>query len=276
MREWLESNRVGPQRRLRQLHCPTCRKPARESDLGRIFVEAVVLDEDAEYQSRLMNSIAEQTNSARNSLQTITPTSSAVQVTRAISDVVQSQNALSTSKYSETEPIVRTVTEVSVTSFSTRRILTLSRNYRKSQMTSKTAFVPCLREWRTRTRRLCPSEWRCVGRRSSGLLPTIFQTVRLKERLQSVDLEKQQVQHYLEEALVAGERMKENRDSVKLTALQKAQEAETLSREVARLTRQSFAKGNEIADLKEQCNERQAEIERLNEVISLFQCLPSL
>ena len=97
----------------------------------------------------------------------------------------------------------------------------------------------------------------------------------MKERLQSVDLEKQQVQHYLEEALVAGEQMKENRDSVKLAALQKAQEVETLSREVARLTRQSFAKGNEVADLKEQCNEREAEIERLNEVIPFLWCIAS-
>ena len=173
MREWLESNRVGPQRRLRKLHCPTCRKPARESDLGRIFVEAVVLDEDAEYQSRLLSSIAEQTNSARTSLQTITPTSSAVQVTRAISGVVRSQNALSTSQYSQTEPIVRTVTEVSVTSFGTREVLTRNRNCRKSQMTSKTVSVPCSREWRIRTRRLYPSEWRCVGQRSPGLLPTV-------------------------------------------------------------------------------------------------------
>jgi len=119
MREWLESNRVGPLGRLRQLHCPTCRKPARESDLGRIFVETVVLDEDTEYQTRLMNTITEQTNSARDSVQTITPTSSAVQVTRAMSGVVRSRDALSKSQYAETEPIVKSVMEVSAVSFIT-------------------------------------------------------------------------------------------------------------------------------------------------------------
>lgn len=114
MREWLESNRVGPQRRLRQLQCPTCRKPACESDLGRMFVETVVLDEDAEYQTRLLNTITEQTNSARDSVRAITPTSSTVQINRTISGIVQSQNILSQSQYAENEPIVRTVTEVSV------------------------------------------------------------------------------------------------------------------------------------------------------------------
>ena len=74
----------------------------------------------------------------------------------------------------------------------------------------------------------------------------------------------------MEEALQVGEQLRENRDSAKLATLQKAQEVESLSREVARLTRQSFTKGNEIVDLEEQCNERQAEIERLNEVITLF------
>jgi hypothetical protein len=64
--------------------------------------------------------------------------------------------------------------------------------------------------------------------------------------------------------------LRENRDSAKLAALQKSQEVESLSGEVARLIRQSFAKGNEIADLKEQSNEREAEIERLNEVIACF------
>ena len=57
--------------------------------------------------------------------------------------------------------------------------------------------------------------------------------------------------------------------------LQKAQEVKSLSEEIARLLRQSFAKGNEITDLKEQCNERQAEIERLNEVRVLL-CFSSL
>ena len=59
MREWLESNRAGPQRRLKKLYCPTCRKPARESDLGRMFVETIVLDEDTEYQALLVNAITE-------------------------------------------------------------------------------------------------------------------------------------------------------------------------------------------------------------------------
>ena len=114
MREWLESNRVGPQRRLRQLQCPTCRKPARESDLGRMFVETIVLDEDAEYQTRLVNTITEQTNSARDSVQAITPTSSTVQVNRAISGVARTRDVLSQSQYAENEPIVKTVMEVSV------------------------------------------------------------------------------------------------------------------------------------------------------------------
>ena len=92
----------------------------------------------------------------------------------------------------------------------------------------------------------------------------------MKDKLQSINVEKQQVEQYLGEALQAGEQLRENRDSARLAALQKAQEVESLSREVARLIRQSFAKGNEIADLEEQCNERQAEIERLNEVTALF------
>jgi predicted nucleic acid-binding Zn-ribbon protein len=92
----------------------------------------------------------------------------------------------------------------------------------------------------------------------------------LKNSLQSIDLDKQLVEHHLEQALRAGEQLREDRDSIKLAALLKGQEVESLSREVARLIRQSFAKGNEIADLKEQCNERQAEIERLNEVIAPF------
>ena len=100
--------------------------------------------------------------------------------------------------------------------------------------------------------------------------------MRLKGNLRSIDLEKQQVERYLEEALQAGEQLRENRDSNKLAALQKAQEVESLSQEVARLIRQSFSKGNEIADLKEQCDERQAEIERLNEVITLFWYPPLL
>ena len=117
MRDWLESNRVGPQRRLKRLHCPTCRQPARESDLGRIFVEAVVLDEDAEYQANLVNAITEQTNSVHDSIRIIDPSSSALQVTRAISSVVQSRDALSTSQYAETEPITRSVMEVCTSVF---------------------------------------------------------------------------------------------------------------------------------------------------------------
>ena len=94
--------------------------------------------------------------------------------------------------------------------------------------------------------------------------------MRLKEKLQLVDFKKKEVERHLEQALQVGELLREDRDSVKLAALLKGQEVESLSQEVARLIRQSFAKGNEIADLKEQCNERQAEIERLNEVITLF------
>ena len=44
MNRWLEWNRVRSLGWSRQLNCPTCRKPAYESDLGRIFVETVVLD----------------------------------------------------------------------------------------------------------------------------------------------------------------------------------------------------------------------------------------
>ena len=99
--------------------------------------------------------------------------------------------------------------------------------------------------------------------------------MRLEGKLQFINLEKQQVEQHLEQALRVGEQLREDRDSVKLAALLKGQEVESLSREVARLTRQSFAKGNEIADLKEQCNERQAEIERLNEVIAFFWYFPS-
>jgi len=117
MHEWLESNRVGPLGRLQSLRCPTCRKPAHESDLGRMFVETVVLDEDSEYQTRLVNAITEQTNSTRDSIQTITSTSSSVQVTRAMSGVANSRDALSTSQYAETEPIVKSVMEVSTTPF---------------------------------------------------------------------------------------------------------------------------------------------------------------
>lgn len=96
----------------------------------------------------------------------------------------------------------------------------------------------------------------------------------MKDKLQSTDLGKRQVEQHLDQALLAGEQLREDRDSVKLAALLKGQEVKSLSREVARLIRQSFAKGNEIADLKEQCDERQAEIERLNEVITLFRYFP--
>ena len=89
----------------------------------------------------------------------------------------------------------------------------------------------------------------------------------MKDKLLSVDKEKQQTELYLGEALLVGERLRDNMDSAKLALLQKAQEVESLSGDVARLIRQSFANGNEIADLKGQCDERQTEIERLNEVI---------
>jgi len=154
MREWLESNRVGPQRRLRQLQCPTCRKPARESDLGRMFIETVVLDEDAEYQTRLLDTITEQTNLARDSVRAITPTSSAVQVNRTISGIVQSRDMLSQSQYAENEPIVKTVTEVSVMFIiACVRFSYACRNYRGSQMTLNAACGPYLRGYRIRIRR---------------------------------------------------------------------------------------------------------------------------
>ena len=117
MREWLESNRVGPQRRLRKLHCPTCREPARESDLGRMFVETVILSEDTEYQARLVNAITEQTNSAHDSVRSITPTSSVLQVKMAVSGVVRARGTLSELRYAENEPIVKTVMEVGGVAF---------------------------------------------------------------------------------------------------------------------------------------------------------------
>ena len=85
-----------------------------------MFVETVVLDEDTEYQTRLVNAITEQMNSTRDSVRTISSTSGTLQVTNAISGVVQSQNALSTSQYAKTDPIVKNVTEVSSVTFSTR------------------------------------------------------------------------------------------------------------------------------------------------------------
>lgn len=156
MRDWLESNRVGPQRRLRPLHCPTCRKPARESDLGRMFVETVVLDEDTEYQTRLVNAVTEQIHSARDSVRMINPTSGAIQVAKTISGVAQSRNALSTSQYANSEPVVKNVMEVSSTSF--RRAGAFyshvgDRNCQRSRMTLNTAFGPYLPGWQTRTRR---------------------------------------------------------------------------------------------------------------------------
>ena len=102
-----------------QLQRPTCHKPVRESDLGRMFVETVVLNEDTEYQTRLANTVTEQINSARDSVRTMTPTSSAVQVNRAISGVLQSRDTLSKSQYAENEPIVKTVMEDSLTPFIT-------------------------------------------------------------------------------------------------------------------------------------------------------------
>ena len=80
----------------------------------------------------------------------------------------------------------------------------------------------------------------------------------------------------MNQALLAGERLKEIRDSAKLATLQKAQEVESLSKEVARLIKQLFAKGNGIADLKEQFDESRAEIERLNGVILICQYFPSI
>ena len=92
----------------------------------------------------------------------------------------------------------------------------------------------------------------------------------LRDKLRFTDNEKKQTEAYLAEALLVGERLRDNRDAAKLATLQKAQEVETLSKEVSRLIKQSFTKGNEILDLKEQCDEYQAEIERLKEVITIF------
>ena len=109
---------------------------------------------------------------------------------------------------------------------------------------------------------------------SSGPLPTVFADCAIKG--EPSIRRPWEAAGGAEEALQAGEQLRENRDSVKLAALQKAQEVESLSQEGARLIRQPFSRGNEIADLKEQCDERQAEIERLNEVIALFWYPPLL
>ena len=85
-----------------------------------MFVETIVLDEDTEYQTRLANAIAEQMNSARDFVRMIDHTSGAVQLTQAISGVVQSRDTLAMSQYSKTEPIVKNVMEVGTTSSSPR------------------------------------------------------------------------------------------------------------------------------------------------------------
>jgi hypothetical protein len=118
-----------------------------------MFVETIVLDEDAEYQTRLVNAITEQTNSARDSVRTISSTFSAVQVAGVISGVVRSRDALATSEYAETEPIVRKVTEVSAISFNPRGVLTRSRNYQRSRMTLNTVYGLCLKGWQIRARK---------------------------------------------------------------------------------------------------------------------------
>lgn len=92
----------------------------------------------------------------------------------------------------------------------------------------------------------------------------------LRDKLRFTDHEKKQTELYLAEALLAGERLRDHRDAAKLATLQKAQEVEALSQEVSRLIKQSFVKGNEILDLKDQCDEHQAEIERLKEVTTVF------
>ena len=77
-----------------------------------MFVETVILNEDTEYQTQLVNTITEQTNSAHDSVRSITTTSSAVQVKMAVSGVARSRGALSESRYAEDEPIVKSVMEV--------------------------------------------------------------------------------------------------------------------------------------------------------------------
>ena len=119
-----------------------------------MFVETVLLNEDAEYQARLVNTITEQTNLARDSVQEITPTSSAVQVTKAISGVVQSRDVLSESRYSETEPLVETVMKVCVISLVVHvRFSYAGRNCLESHMTLTTAYGPCLRGCRIKIKR---------------------------------------------------------------------------------------------------------------------------
>ena len=59
-----------------------------------MFVKTVMLDEDTEYQALLVNATTEQVNSTRDSFQATNSTSSAVQVIRKISNVVQSEHVV--------------------------------------------------------------------------------------------------------------------------------------------------------------------------------------
>ena len=108
MRDWLESNRVRPQRRSRQLQTP------RVANL-RANPTRVVCSSKSSCSTRTRNK--EWLNSARDSFQAINSTSSAIQVTRAILGV-QSQHVVSTSQHVQTEQVVKNVTEVFVMSFS--------------------------------------------------------------------------------------------------------------------------------------------------------------
>ncbi|KAF9786422.1 hypothetical protein BJ322DRAFT_1059510 [Thelephora terrestris] len=196
-----------------------------------MFVETIVLDEDAEHQTRLVNAITEQTNLARDSVRTISSTYLQCAQYKSLG---QYQASLATSQYAETEPIVRKVTE-------------------------KLSEISNDLEHRVRP------VFRRVADQGQEIMSLKAETVRLGEKL--LGLEKRQMERCLEDALLAGEQLKEISNSTKLAALQKAQEAEILSRAVARLIKQSFLNGNEIADLKDQCDERQIEIERLNELL---------
>ena len=113
MCEWLKSNRI---RGSKQLECPTCRKPARESDLGRMFVETVVLNEDTDRKTktRLVDTIMEQINSLHGFVRAITPTSNAVQVNRAMLSVVRAQDVISKSQHAKNELMVKAVMDVSL------------------------------------------------------------------------------------------------------------------------------------------------------------------
>jgi len=189
MGEWLKSNRIAQQKRF---ECPTCRKPALESDLGRMFVETVVLSEDAECETkkkRLVDTIMKQIDSVHGSVRTITPTSNAAQVNSAMLGVVRAQGVLSKSQQAKSEPMVNAVVE---------KLSGIA-----DDLDSRVQPV-----------------FEKVTVQSQEIESLTAEIVRLKENLQSVGLEKLQVEWCLEDVLQAREQARENKDSFEPTAPQ--------------------------------------------------------